>query len=50
MDTKQTYNTPSLQEWGNVITLTQVGVTNPGCDTLLQGSVIPNDKSDGCAS
>lgn len=32
--TKQTYSTPSLKEWGNVATLTQNGCTQPGGDSM----------------
>ena len=41
MDEKQTYTTPELHDWGSVVDLTQVGVTTPGNDALLQGSVYP---------
>jgi hypothetical protein len=37
---KQPYTAPQLKDWGSVVDLTQVGLTNPGSD-VRQGSVSP---------
>ena len=45
--TKRSYQAPKLQTWGSVVTLTQVGQTNPGQD-CFGGSVHPRGHADGC--
>ncbi|MBA2665777.1 MAG: hypothetical protein H0U69_01955 [Trueperaceae bacterium] len=37
---KQAYETPKVTIWGNVTSLTQVGLTRPGGD-MMGGSVNP---------
>lgn len=43
--TKKAYQAPTLQAWGSVIALTQVGQTNPGSD-IMNGSVNPPGHGD----
>ena len=45
--TKKPYRAPTLQAWGSVVALTQVGQTNPGND-CFGGSVNPPGHDNGC--
>lgn len=38
-ETREQYTAPSLEEWGSIEELTQVGLTRPGQDTK-EGSVL----------
>ncbi|MDF1523237.1 MAG: lasso RiPP family leader peptide-containing protein [Trueperaceae bacterium] len=42
---KRPYQAPTLQAWGNVVALTQVGQTHPGSD-VMNGSVNPPGHGD----
>ena len=44
--TKKPYQAPTLQAWGSVIALTQVGQTHPGSD-IMNGSVNPPGHDGG---
>jgi hypothetical protein len=45
--TKKSYQAPTLQAWGSIVSLTHVGNTNPDRD-CFGGSVYPPGHANGC--